>query len=237
MEDADTRVTTVQFQDESRLIASEYQGGLGRYPRLDQNTVVTPPHETELNATLRVVAQKQDAGAGKTYRSTDNDVAPGLGEQQDVVDSGSGAGLIIKLSPDQPTYDGSQLFQPQDLQLRNGSDNPFTMRVKISQVSTIYCQHHHPEWTFTDRSFTAIHSKGWLGFASPWVQEERGIEYGAFFSSSWPSKSLCTAHRPFGNLRAASQSNPARVGSHRNKLDNADYPVKETDCRAGLPQH
>ncbi|KAJ4411663.1 hypothetical protein N0V85_003805 [Neurospora sp. IMI 360204] len=132
MEDADTRVTTVQFQDESRLIASEYQGGLGRYPRLDQNTVVTPPHETELNATLRVVAQKQDAGAGKTYRP-DNDVAPpGLGEQE-VVDNGSAAGLIIKLSPDQPIYDGSQLFQPQDLQLRNGSDNPFTMRVKISQ--------------------------------------------------------------------------------------------------------
>ncbi|KAK3398433.1 hypothetical protein B0T20DRAFT_352584 [Sordaria brevicollis] len=143
---------SVQFQDESRLIASEYQGGLGRYPRLDQNTVVTPPHETELNAALRVVVaahKKQDAGAGKTYRqtTTDNDVAPipppGLGEQQhqqDVVDHGSGAaaasGLMIKLSPDQPTYDGSQLFQPQNFPLRNDSDNPYTMRVKICQQYT-----------------------------------------------------------------------------------------------------
>lgn len=152
MEDADTRVTslTVQFQDESRLIASEYQGGLGRYPRLDQNTVVTPPHETELNAALRVVVaarQKQDAGAGKTYRQTTTANSavptPGLGEQQqqDVVDHGNAsaaAGLIIKLPPDQLTYDGSQLFQPQDLHLRNDGDDPFTMRVKISQVSIFY---------------------------------------------------------------------------------------------------
>lgn len=138
MEDADTRVTTVQFHDESRLIASEYQGGLGRYPRLGQNTAVTPPHETELNATRRVVAQKQDAGDGKTYHP-DNDVTPGFGEQ-DVVDKGSdAAGLIIKLSPNQPIYDGNQLFQPQDLHLRNDSDGPFTMRIKISQVSTMYC--------------------------------------------------------------------------------------------------
>ncbi|KAK3503171.1 hypothetical protein B0T13DRAFT_193453 [Neurospora crassa] len=122
---------SVQFHDESRLIASEYQGGLGRYPRLDQNTAVTPPHETELNATLRVVAQKQDAGDGKTYHP-DNDVTPGLGEQ-DVVENGSDAGLIIKLSPNQPIYDGNQLFQPQDLHLRTDSDGPFTMRVKISQ--------------------------------------------------------------------------------------------------------
>lgn len=107
-----------------------------------------------MNAALRVVVQaahqKQDAGAGKTYRlaTTDNDVGPppphlGVGEQEQEtgIDNGSGVaatGLIIKLSPDQQTYDGSQLFQPQDLHLRNDTDNPFTMRVKISQVSILY---------------------------------------------------------------------------------------------------
>ncbi|KAK3389838.1 hypothetical protein B0H63DRAFT_390105 [Podospora didyma] len=43
---------SVQFQDESRLIASEYQGGLGRYAQLDQNTI-TPPRETDPDAGFR----------------------------------------------------------------------------------------------------------------------------------------------------------------------------------------
>ncbi|KAI1340292.1 hypothetical protein F5Y15DRAFT_53385 [Xylariaceae sp. FL0016] len=42
----------VQFQDESRLIASEYQGGLGRYAPFDMQ-VATPPRESHLEATLR----------------------------------------------------------------------------------------------------------------------------------------------------------------------------------------
>ncbi|ORY59527.1 uncharacterized protein BCR38DRAFT_58865 [Pseudomassariella vexata] len=43
---------SVQFQDESRLIASEYQGGLGRYPKLEQQ-IVTPPQDADLESTLR----------------------------------------------------------------------------------------------------------------------------------------------------------------------------------------
>ncbi|KAI2640882.1 hypothetical protein GGS26DRAFT_181056 [Hypomontagnella submonticulosa] len=38
----------VHFQDESRLIASEYQGGLGRYANLDRQ-IATPPQESHLN--------------------------------------------------------------------------------------------------------------------------------------------------------------------------------------------
>ncbi|KAK3324367.1 C6 zinc finger domain-containing protein [Cercophora scortea] len=42
---------SVHFQDESRLIASEYRGGLGRYPR-DTGSTFTPPRETEPDAAL-----------------------------------------------------------------------------------------------------------------------------------------------------------------------------------------
>ncbi|KAH8203709.1 hypothetical protein TruAng_002122 [Truncatella angustata] len=43
---APTEEWSVQFEDESRLIASEYQGGLGRYARLEP-PIVTPPREPE----------------------------------------------------------------------------------------------------------------------------------------------------------------------------------------------
>ncbi|CAJ2512332.1 Uu.00g053470.m01.CDS01 [Anthostomella pinea] len=46
----------VQFQDESRLIASEYRGGLGRYAKFDTQAV-TPPQESHLEATLRRQSQ------------------------------------------------------------------------------------------------------------------------------------------------------------------------------------
>ncbi|KAI5923593.1 hypothetical protein F4810DRAFT_200032 [Camillea tinctor] len=42
----------VQFQDESRLIASEYQGGLGRYAKFNTQ-VVTPPQESHIESALR----------------------------------------------------------------------------------------------------------------------------------------------------------------------------------------
>ncbi|KAI4867996.1 hypothetical protein F4820DRAFT_171497 [Hypoxylon rubiginosum] len=41
-----TEEWAVQFQDESRLIASEYQGGLGRYADFDSQAV-TPPRESD----------------------------------------------------------------------------------------------------------------------------------------------------------------------------------------------
>nr|XP_036588705.1 uncharacterized protein CTRU02_01758 [Colletotrichum truncatum]KAF6800079.1 hypothetical protein CTRU02_01758 [Colletotrichum truncatum] len=45
---------SVQFQDESRQIASEYVGGLGRYAHLDKQAVARPRHETShLEPTLR----------------------------------------------------------------------------------------------------------------------------------------------------------------------------------------
>ncbi|KAK1635542.1 hypothetical protein BDP81DRAFT_450418 [Colletotrichum phormii] len=46
---------SVQFQDESRLIASEYVGGLGRYAHLDKKAAVAPPprHLGHLEPTLR----------------------------------------------------------------------------------------------------------------------------------------------------------------------------------------
>ncbi|KAI1360835.1 hypothetical protein F5Y08DRAFT_331258 [Xylaria arbuscula] len=43
---------TVEFQDESRLIASEYQGGLGRYARFDAQ-LATPPQEVFLERSLQ----------------------------------------------------------------------------------------------------------------------------------------------------------------------------------------
>ncbi|KAI1373280.1 hypothetical protein F4677DRAFT_226119 [Hypoxylon crocopeplum] len=43
-----TEEWAVHFQDESRLIASEYQGGLGRYAHFDSQAV-TPPQESNLN--------------------------------------------------------------------------------------------------------------------------------------------------------------------------------------------
>ncbi|KAI1497870.1 hypothetical protein F5X99DRAFT_432610 [Biscogniauxia marginata] len=46
----------VQFQDESRLIASEYRGGLGRYSKFDTQ-VVTPPQESHLESALRRQSQ------------------------------------------------------------------------------------------------------------------------------------------------------------------------------------
>ncbi|KAI0482960.1 hypothetical protein GGR56DRAFT_663633 [Xylariaceae sp. FL0804] len=42
----------VQFQDESRLIASEYHGGLGRYTKFDTQ-VVTLPQESHIEANFR----------------------------------------------------------------------------------------------------------------------------------------------------------------------------------------
>ncbi|KAK0641488.1 hypothetical protein B0T16DRAFT_335978 [Cercophora newfieldiana] len=41
-----TRDWSVQFHDESRMIASEYRGGLGRYPRCAED--ITPPRELEV---------------------------------------------------------------------------------------------------------------------------------------------------------------------------------------------
>ncbi|KAI1352448.1 hypothetical protein F5Y01DRAFT_94625 [Xylaria sp. FL0043] len=46
----------VEFQDESRLIASEYQGGLGRYAKLDAQ-LVTLPQEAYLETALQKVSQ------------------------------------------------------------------------------------------------------------------------------------------------------------------------------------
>ncbi|OTB01090.1 hypothetical protein M426DRAFT_64733 [Hypoxylon sp. CI-4A] len=46
----------VQFQDESRIIASEYQGGLGRYASVD-NQDVTPIQESGFNATPQLQAR------------------------------------------------------------------------------------------------------------------------------------------------------------------------------------
>ncbi|KAK8052390.1 hypothetical protein PG993_003775 [Apiospora rasikravindrae] len=47
-----TEEWSVQFQDESRQIASEYRGGLGRYAKLEQQ-VITPPHEPDRVPDLR----------------------------------------------------------------------------------------------------------------------------------------------------------------------------------------
>lgn len=52
---------SVQFQDESRLIASEYQGGLGLYTRLDHQDI-TPPRETDLEAVLRQQTKENNSG-------------------------------------------------------------------------------------------------------------------------------------------------------------------------------
>ncbi|KAI0538048.1 hypothetical protein GGR58DRAFT_513298 [Xylaria digitata] len=47
---------TVEFQDESRLIASEYRGGLGRYARFDAQ-LATPPQEAYLETSLQKVSR------------------------------------------------------------------------------------------------------------------------------------------------------------------------------------
>ncbi|GAP91880.1 putative C6 zinc finger domain-containing protein [Rosellinia necatrix] len=46
----------VEFQDESRLIASEYRGGLGRYPKFDDQ-VTTPPQDAYLETSLQKNSQ------------------------------------------------------------------------------------------------------------------------------------------------------------------------------------
>jgi hypothetical protein len=46
----------VQFQDESREIASEYKGGLGRYAKLDQQSI-TPPREVPVEYPVRPMIQ------------------------------------------------------------------------------------------------------------------------------------------------------------------------------------
>ncbi|KAI1845867.1 hypothetical protein JX266_007954 [Neoarthrinium moseri] len=50
---------SVQFQDESRLIASEYRGGLGRYSKLEPQ-VFTPPREPDVDFIVR----RQSMAAG-----------------------------------------------------------------------------------------------------------------------------------------------------------------------------
>ncbi|KAI0967240.1 hypothetical protein F4678DRAFT_256184 [Xylaria arbuscula] len=47
---------TVEFQDESRLIASEYQGGLGRYAKFDAQ-LATPPQEAYFETSLQKASQ------------------------------------------------------------------------------------------------------------------------------------------------------------------------------------
>ncbi len=47
---------SVEFQDESRLIASEYQGGLGRYAKFDPQPA-TPPQEVYLETSLQKVSK------------------------------------------------------------------------------------------------------------------------------------------------------------------------------------
>jgi hypothetical protein len=49
-----TNFIVVNFQDESREIASEYRGGLQRYAHLDQ--IITPPRETPLEFAVRPMA-------------------------------------------------------------------------------------------------------------------------------------------------------------------------------------
>lgn len=44
----------VQFQDESRLIASEYRGGLGQYSLVDVDQTITPPQEPALNYSMSI---------------------------------------------------------------------------------------------------------------------------------------------------------------------------------------
>ncbi|SPO01401.1 related to regulatory protein for the arginine catabolic pathway [Cephalotrichum gorgonifer] len=50
----------VQFQDESRLIASEYRGGLTRYEVLDRSTP-TPPQEVDAAGSLRGRHERSDS--------------------------------------------------------------------------------------------------------------------------------------------------------------------------------
>ncbi|KAK9793585.1 hypothetical protein SCARD494_06169 [Seiridium cardinale] len=56
---------SVHFQDESRLIASEYQGGLGRYAKLEPQ-IVTPPREPDLDMIRRqsIAVASSDGHAG-----------------------------------------------------------------------------------------------------------------------------------------------------------------------------
>ncbi|KAH9439177.1 hypothetical protein MCOR02_002747 [Pyricularia oryzae] len=54
---------SVRFEDESRAIASEYRGGLGRYAHMDTRTI-TPPRETDLDAVLQ--QYRSDTGNAST---------------------------------------------------------------------------------------------------------------------------------------------------------------------------
>ncbi|KAM7203842.1 hypothetical protein V8F20_003848 [Naviculisporaceae sp. PSN 640] len=69
---------SVSFEDESRTIASEYKGGLGKYPRLDAKAI-TPPRESEPEPTQRqssVSSTEPTAGPREGYPGGMASMAP-----------------------------------------------------------------------------------------------------------------------------------------------------------------
>ncbi|KAM7222726.1 hypothetical protein V8F06_001913 [Rhypophila decipiens] len=113
---APTQEWSVKFEDESRLIASEYRGGLGKYPRLESKAI-TPPCEPEPEpSTLRhssVSSREPTAGPREGYYGDTVSMAP---------------------TPGPTGYDESPQAQISGLSSRKDSDPAPTIQTPTSQA-------------------------------------------------------------------------------------------------------
>ncbi|KAH9889582.1 hypothetical protein F4778DRAFT_773227 [Xylariomycetidae sp. FL2044] len=107
---------SVQFQDESRLIASEYRGGVSKYARYDTQ-VATPPRESQFESALR--RQSQAIENAELQTSLDHRAAALLRTPQSLYYGDQG-----------PTH--ADLLVDSQLPSRKNSDASFIARVGSS---------------------------------------------------------------------------------------------------------
>ncbi|KAK0621648.1 hypothetical protein B0T17DRAFT_618072 [Bombardia bombarda] len=122
---APTLEWSIHFQDESRLIASEYKGGLGRYPRPDPKAI-TPPRETDLDAALR---RHSLATSGRESSISSSAPRDGYNHHHAV------SGQLPSVPVD---YGENQLAQMRGVHSRKGSPNPtsFSSTAQHDQYAT-----------------------------------------------------------------------------------------------------
>ncbi|KAK3361092.1 hypothetical protein B0T24DRAFT_114153 [Lasiosphaeria ovina] len=110
---------SVKFQDESRLIASEYQGGIGRYLQLDRKTI-TPPREAEPDETRH--RPSIPTGADDVVAPNDGPGGKDVGFPSRSRDPYFPSRVEQAATPAQhPGYDDGQLPQMRELLSRHSS--------------------------------------------------------------------------------------------------------------------
>lgn len=133
----------VKFQDESREIASEYKGGLGRYAHLDQT--ITPPRETQIEFPVRpmIVEAMDDSNALPPIQTggySDN----GLGMKQEYSHSRqasrhhshAGSEISFLTAPTAATYSNDSPLTPPNESRRylNTPEEVLFMQVFVEEV-------------------------------------------------------------------------------------------------------